>query len=165
MQNRRLKQDIVKSYFRCSSVIVPVLSLLVLMAGAVVSPHSTIAMSGLHPESSKWPGANVQPYDDDEVYRIVDEMPEIVGGIEALYEHLTYPERAVRARIQGRVIIQFIITEQGDILETEILRDIGGDCGQAAVKAIKKVTFTPGRQDGRAVPVLYALPVTFRIED
>ncbi|MDI6400674.1 energy transducer TonB [Balneolaceae bacterium ANBcel3] len=100
---------------------------------------------------------------EDEVFRIVDEMPEIVGGIEALYGHLQYPDRAVREGIEGRVVVQFIVESDGSIRDPEVLRDIGGGCGEAAVQAIRRVEFTPGRQDGQAVPVIYALPITFRL--
>ena len=102
--------------------------------------------------------------DDDDVHRFVDEMPEIVGGIEELYSHLTYPDRAVRGGIEGRVVLQFVIDENGQVHNPEILRDIGAGCGEAAIEAVQKVEFTPGRQNGQAVSVLYSLPITFQLQ-
>ena len=102
--------------------------------------------------------------DDEDIYRVVDEMPEIVGGIQELYKHLRYPERALRGSVEGRVVVQFVIDENGNVHNPEILRDIGAGCGEAAVDAIQKVQFTPGRQNGIAVPVIYALPINFQIQ-
>ncbi|MDG5765934.1 energy transducer TonB [Balneolales bacterium ANBcel1] len=121
---------------------------ILLLAASFMGNHSATAMAP----------------DEDEVYRVVEEMPEIIGGIQELYKHLQYPERAVRGGVEGRVVVQFIIDENGEIHNPEILRDIGAGCGDAAVEAIKSVRFSPGRQNGQAVAVLYALPITFQIQ-
>ncbi|MDG5765936.1 energy transducer TonB [Balneolales bacterium ANBcel1] len=101
---------------------------------------------------------------DQEVRVYADQMPEIVGGIEELYQHVTYPASARRSRIEGRVVIRFVVDEQGNVLNPEILRDIGGGCGEAAIEAIQSVQFNPGIHNGEPVPVLYSLPVTFRLQ-
>ncbi len=101
----------------------------------------------------------------DEIHTVVDVMPEIEGGLSALYKKIKYPQKAVNEGISGRVYLQIIVDENGNAQNPEVLRDIGGGCGEAAVEAIKKVKFTPGKQDGKAVKVKYSLPVTFRIEE
>jgi TonB family protein len=104
------------------------------------------------------------PSDTSKVYNVVDEMPEINGGVQAIYKHISYPSTARRRGIEGRVFIQFIVDEQGNVQEPTIMRDIGGGCGEAAVEAIQKVTFTPGRHKGKTVKVRYSLPITFKLE-
>ena len=101
---------------------------------------------------------------DSDVYTVVDQMPEIVGGMEEIYKNIRYPREAINREIEGRVYLQFIVSEQGDIEEPEVLRDIGGGCGDAAIAALKRVKFEPGIHNGSAVKVLYTLPVAFRLE-
>jgi periplasmic protein TonB len=108
------------------------------------------------------------PPDDDEeeepeVFTIVEDMPELIGGMQAIYQHLRYPEIARKAGIEGRVVVQFIIDEEGRVVDPVVVRGIGGGCDEAAIEAVKQVRFTPGRQRGRAVRVRYSLPITFRL--
>ncbi|NGP87411.1 energy transducer TonB [Fodinibius halophilus] len=102
---------------------------------------------------------------DDKVYTVVDKMPEIKGGLPALYKEIDYPKEARRKGISGRVYLQVIVDENGDVQDPKVLKGIGGGCGEAAIDAIKDVKFTPGQQGGKAVKVKYSLPVTFRIEN
>lgn len=102
--------------------------------------------------------------DSTKVYRVVDEMPEIEGGLSALYKKIEYPDEARRKEISGRVYLQVIVDEKGKASDPKILRDIGGGCGDAAAKAITKMKFKPGKQNGKKVKVQYSLPITFRIE-
>jgi|GEM_PF-557001 len=101
--------------------------------------------------------------DSSGVYSMVEQMPQIVGGISELYEHIEYPKEALDRRIEGRVFVQFIVDRNGNVTDPEILKDIGFGCGEAAVKALTKISFTPGIQNGVEVPVSYTLPVTFKL--
>lgn len=102
--------------------------------------------------------------DDSEVYTVVDEMPEMIGGVSALYGEIKYPSAAIRSGIEGRVFIQFVVDKEGNVRDEKVLRDIGGGCGEAALEAVREVKFTPGKKDGVAVNVQYSMPVTFKIE-
>lgn len=103
--------------------------------------------------------------DTSEVFTVVDEMPEMVGGSQALYGKIRYPRAAVRAGIEGRVFIQFVVDKEGNVQDPKILRDIGAGCGDAALDAVKDVKFTPGSLNGEVVNVQYSMPVTFRLEN
>lgn len=107
----------------------------------------------------------VKAQDSDEVYSVVEEMPEIKGGLSALYDKIEYPKEAVRKEISGRVYLQVIVHEDGTAKDPKIIRDIGGGCGEAAAEAITQVEFIPGKKDGKKVKVRYSLPVTFRIDE
>jgi protein TonB len=109
--------------------------------------------------------ATVSVSDTTEVYNVVDEMPEIKGGLQEVYKHIQYPAQARRANVEGRVFIKFIIDESGKVVEPKILKDIGAGCGDAAIKGIKKVEFTPGKNNGQPVKVYYTLPITFKLEN
>src|SRR5690625_1902305 len=85
---------------------------------------------------------------DSEVYTVVDQMPEIVGGTAEIYKNIRYPREAASQGIEGRVYLQFIIDENGNVEDPEVLRDIGGGCGAAAIDAVKKISFEPGVHQG-----------------
>ena len=89
--------------------------------------------------------------------------------IEYLYENLVYPDEARKNNVQGMVVLQFVITDTGDIVDLKIARDIAGGCGQAAFKALQSLQnleqkWIPGANLGQKVNVQYTLPVKFKID-
>lgn len=96
-------------------------------------------------------------------YVIVEQMPELIGGLQALQREVRYPERALRANIQGRVYVQFVVNERGEVENPRVVRGIGGGCDEEAIRVVKLAKFTPGMQRGRPVRVQYNLPVIFTI--
>ena len=94
---------------------------------------------------------------------ICEEMPELIGGWAVLLREVQYPETAKRARIEGRVILQFIVDEQGRVSEPKVVRGIGGGCDEEALRALQTVRFWPGTQRGKPVKVKMSLPVTFKL--
>jgi len=102
---------------------------------------------------------------NDKYFVSVDKMPEPIGGIAAIQENIKYPEIARRAGIEGKVYIQAYIDENGNVRKTNVLKGIGGGCDEAAMNAIKKVKFIPGRQGGKPVKVQVSVPVIFKLSD
>lgn len=100
-----------------------------------------------------------------EYYTVVDKLPELVGGLSGLKRNISYPEEAKRQGIQGRVTVQFIVTEKGKVENPKIVQGIGSGCDEAALEAVKLAEFTPGIQDGKPVRVQYSLPIIFRLTD
>lgn len=98
-----------------------------------------------------------------EVFVVVERMPEPIGGMQAIYERIRYPEIARKAGIEGRVVLQFIVDEEGNVTEPHVIRGIGGGCDESALEAIKGIKFTPGMQRGRPVKVQFQLPIVFRL--
>ena len=131
--------------------------LMILMV--TVSVTSVQASTGL---TEGW--AEVITEDSAKVYDVVDQMPEIEGGIGEIYKYIEYPQAAVTRRIEGRVFIKFVVDENGRVRNPEIVKDIGSGCGDAAIEGIKKVKFKPGKLQGQAVKVNYTLPVNFQIQ-
>jgi protein TonB len=106
------------------------------------------------------------PQDDEEedFFVVVEQMPAPIGGIGAVQKLVKYPEMARRAGIEGRVTVQFIVNEAGQVENPRVIRGIGGGCDEAALEAVKKAKFTPGMQRGRPVRVQFSLPVIFRLQ-
>lgn len=103
--------------------------------------------------------------DEPELFQVVEDMPEPSGGMQAIYNNIRYPDAARRAGIEGRVIIQFIVDENGQVQDPVVVRGIGGGCDEAAIEAIRSVEWSPGRQRGRAVRVQFQLPIMFRLQN
>jgi protein TonB len=106
------------------------------------------------------------PVDDNpepEIFVVVEEMPEMVGGIESLYGDLRYPEVARLAGLEGNVVIELLIDESGVPSNPKVLRSAGDILDDAAVDALLKQRFKPGRQRGKAVKVRMAFPVRFKL--
>lgn len=115
------------------------------------------------PAAPPSPPSDDKAEEEDEIFVIVEQMPELVGGIAALQKEIEYPEIARIAGIEGRVIVKFVIDEKGNVTNPQVLRGIGGGCDEEAVRAVKKMNFIPGRQRGMPVKVSYTLPVVFKI--
>lgn len=101
------------------------------------------------------------------VYNSVEQMPEFPGGAAAmmryLQENIKYPPEAAKNNIEGRVIVQFVIDETGQVGEVKVVRPVSEELDAEAVRVIKALPkFEPGRQDGEAVSVWYTLPVMFK---
>lgn len=101
--------------------------------------------------------------EEERVFVVVERMPELIGGLASLNEKITYPEIARMARIEGRVIVQFIVDERGNVVDPYIVRGIGGGCDEEALRVVKELKFKPGLQRGTPVKVQYAIPVTFKL--
>ncbi|MBA4054543.1 MAG: energy transducer TonB [Marivirga sp.] len=95
----------------------------------------------------------------DSVYTTVDVQPEFPGGRKALGKYVdgknhTYPEEAQKNKIEGKVVIQFIINEDGTPSDFEVIEGIGYGCDEAALEAFKKMPkWKPGLVDGVPVKV------------
>ena len=106
---------------------------------------------------------------DKKVYKSVEQMPQFPGGeyelMKYLQSEIKYPENAAKNNIQGRVIAQFVIDENGEIGEVKVLRSVDEEVDAEAVRVIKSLPkFIPGRQDGKAVAVWYTLPISFKLQ-
>ena len=103
--------------------------------------------------------------EEPEIFLVVEEDPELIGGLEGLQRSIRYPEIARKAGIEGRVFVQFVVDEKGNVIDPVVTRGIGGGCDEAALEAVRKAKFKPGKQRGRPVKVQYSLPVTFRLQN
>ncbi|MEX1010657.1 MAG: energy transducer TonB [Balneolaceae bacterium] len=125
--------------------------------------------ASLYPEGRSYeppPPPDVIEEDDlneeaDMVFILVEEMPELIGGINSFRNKIVYPKSAQQAGIQGLVFVRFVVNAQGRVEEPWILRGIGGGCDEAVLHAVEQTRFSPARQRGRPVHVQYTIPVRF----
>jgi len=93
-----------------------------------------------------------------------ESLPELIGGYVGLQQRITYPPRAVRDKIEGRVVIQYIIDEKGKVRNPKILRGVRHDINREAIRALRKSRFRPVRIDGKLVPVEHVMHIVFKIK-
>lgn len=94
----------------------------------------------------------------------VEEMPGPIGGIKAIQEKIVYPEIAKRAGVEGKVYVLAFVNEQGDVTKAQIIKGIGAGCDEAALNAVLKTRFTPGKQRGKPVKVQVSIPIIFKLK-
>ena len=121
--------------------------------------NEELAVGG--PPEDAGPPPEEEPVDEEEIFVVVEDQPELIGGLKALQEKIEYPEMAAKAGIEGRVIVQFIVDENGDVLSPTVVRGRHRLLDEEALRVIRLAKFTPGRQRGQAVKVQMALPITF----
>ncbi|MDE7152826.1 MAG: energy transducer TonB [Muribaculaceae bacterium] len=106
---------------------------------------------------------------DTQVFQSVEQMPQFPGGdvelMKYINSHIKYPTMAMENNIQGRVVVQFVVTRNGSVGEVKVIRSRDKDLDAEAVRVVKSLpNFIPGKMNGQAVNVWYTLPVTFKLQ-
>lgn len=106
---------------------------------------------------------------DEEIFQVVEEMPEYPGGMSELMKYFStnmrYPKEAQDKGIQGRVIVQFVVEKDGSITEAKVVRSVDPQLDAEALRVVNAMPrWTPGKQKGKAVRVRYTLPVMFHLQ-
>lgn len=104
------------------------------------------------------------------IFTFVEQSPEFPGGNEALisnvYEHLKYPQMEKDNHIQGKVIVRFIVNEDGSVSDATVVKKVSPGLDKEAVRVVKLLRpFVPGRQQGKAVRTYYHLPIVFELDE
>ena len=127
-----------------------------------------------------------KPETQDEIFTVVEQMPEFPGGDKAMFKYLSdnlyYPKQAREAGIQGRVLVGFVVEADGRITEVKTVRfvpvidskekskpatiamNLQKELEDEAIRVVKAMPkWTPGKQRGRHVRVAYRLPISFTL--
>lgn len=110
---------------------------------------------------------SVEKSDAVPVLEVVEEQAQFPGGPSAMMkfinENLVYPDSALAKGIEGIVVVEFIVLENGKLCDFKILRDIGGGCGEETVKVFQIMPdWEPGKQRNVPVRVKMRAPVKFK---
>ncbi|HPB18215.1 MAG: energy transducer TonB [Candidatus Cloacimonas sp.] len=106
--------------------------------------------------------APAQKQDDDETpvnFVPYDDAPVVIGDIKPVY-----PEFAKRNKIQGTVILEVEVLKDGSIRDIRVRRGLAGGLDEAAIEAVRKVKFQPGKSSGQPVDCMVIIPVEFKIQ-
>lgn len=107
--------------------------------------------------------------EEQQIFQVVEEMPEFPGGmaecLKFISKNIKYPTIAQENGIQGRVIIQFVVNQDGSIVDPVVMRTVDPYLDKEALRVIKMMPkWKPGKQRGKAVRVKYTVPVTFKLQ-
>ena len=106
----------------------------------------------------------VEKEEEPEIFVVVENMPELIGGLGSIQSKIKYPEMAKKAGVEGRVIVQFVVDEEGNVQDPQVVRGLGAGLDEEALRAVKMAKFKPGMQRGKPVKVKMSLPITFRLK-
>jgi protein TonB len=109
------------------------------------------------------PKENLEINEEPTYFVAVEEMPEPVGGLQEIQSRIEYPVIAKRVGIEGKVFVRAFVDEKGTVTSAEVVKGIGGGCDEAALDAILKTTFTPGKQRGKPIKVQVTIPILFKL--
>lgn len=105
----------------------------------------------------------------DDVYLIVEEMPEYPGGVPALRQFLAssvkYPDAAIKKGIQGKVYVNFVVEKDGSVSNVKIARGVDPSLNTEALRVVKLLPkWNPAKQKGEPVAVQYTVPINFALK-
>ena len=105
---------------------------------------------------------------EDNTFTVVEENPMFPGGMtemmKFLQKEIKYPKEAATKKIQGRVVVQFVIEKDGSVVEPKVAKSVDPLLDAEALRVVNAMPkWIPGKQKGEAVRVRYTLPVAFRL--
>ncbi len=115
------------------------------------------------------PAVIEEPVKEEEPFTFVEQMPSFPDGTEAMYkfiyDNIKYPAIARENGISGQVIVQFVVSKDGEITKARVARGIGGGCNEEALRVVNMMPkWKPGKHNGRTVPVTFTLPIKFVLQ-
>jgi TonB family protein len=105
----------------------------------------------------------------EEIFFIVEDMPEFPGGELALRKYIAnaikYPVIAQENGIQGKVYVTFVVSKDGSVANAKIARGVDPSLDQEALRVVNALPkWKPGMQKGKAVSVSYTVPINFVLQ-
>ena len=147
--------------------------LLILSQAKAQNAGKTAEVGGLLPLERKIDDAPPSQESDDSVaeeepYDAAEEMPRFPGDEKAMYDwiykNLNYPAEAQERGVQGVVWVRFVVSKTGKVERVRIFRGIDSACDKEALRVVASLPdWTPGRQDGRNVPVYYMVRIIYKM--
>ena len=102
---------------------------------------------------------------DQEIFIDRYNVPEFPGGQKALFEYLASNVHSPDADITGRVIVQFLVQADGSITDIEVIRSLGSEFDEEAVRVISEMPKWVWKHDpGESAPMRYTVPVNFKLQ-
>lgn len=106
--------------------------------------------------------------DNEKVYQVVGQQPNFPGGKEELFKYLAfnmiYPADAAKNKVEGRVLVTFVIEHDGSISNVNVVNSVYPSLDKEAIRVVSEMPkWIPGKANGKTVRVKYTIPITFRL--
>ena len=101
-------------------------------------------------------------------FRIVEDLPQFPGGAMELMKWLTanlkYPQKAQKRKVEGKVIVQFIVAADGTMTNLKVVKALDPACDNEALRVMKMMPkWKPGMQDGKPCRTMVCIPIVFKL--
>lgn len=121
------------------------------------------------PSAQATPTASPQPSESEADTGDTYEPPSFPGGSAAMMQYiaknLRYPKAAQEAGVQGRVMLQFTVGQDGTLSDIKVLRSISAEIDAEAVRVVRSMPrWTPAKANGKPISARYMVPVAFRLQ-
>ncbi len=158
--------------FQTRSVIVKDESPLTIMLDDAVQNLDEMVVVAMAPGEEQQPVKKEEPKGEPQekvIFQVVEEMPQFPGGMgeamKFLAKNMKYPVAAQQAKIEGRVIVQFVIERDGSVSDVKVMRGVSPELDAEAIRVVSMMPkWIPGKQRGKAVAVKYTMPIMFRLQ-
>ncbi|MGA9294891.1 MAG: TonB family protein [Ignavibacteriaceae bacterium] len=101
---------------------------------------------------------------ENDIFVVVEDLPQPIGGLQAIQSKIHYTDLAMKADIQGKVIVLAVIDKNGNVIDAQIAKSLFPQLDKIALDAVKQTKFIPGRQRGKPVKVRMTIPITFKLQ-
>lgn len=106
--------------------------------------------------------------DNEKVYQVVGQQPNFPGGKEELFKYLAYnmiyPADAAKNKVEGRVLVTFVIEHDGSISNVNVVNSVYPSLDKEAIRVVSEMPkWIPGKANGKTIRVKYTIPITFRL--
>lgn len=112
--------------------------------------------------------AGIDPNNDSQQLRIVEDLPQFPGGavelMKWLTRNLTYPKVAQERKIQGKVVAFFYVEKDGQVTGITLQRSLSAECDDEALRVLRMMPrWTPGIQNGKPCRTKVCIPIVFKL--
>ncbi len=106
--------------------------------------------------------------DKEKVYQVVEQQPSFPGGREELFKYLAYnvryPIDAAKNKIEGRVLVTFVVEHDGSISNVNVANSVYPSLDKESIRVVSGMPkWIPGKANGKTIRVKYTIPITFRL--
>ncbi len=93
-------------------------------------------------------------------------LPKYIGGSKAfkefIAENVRYPEAALEAKVEGTVIVEYDIFDNGDVGNPRVLKGLGYGCDEEAIRVVSLLQFEKVKNRGMRVKLTSKTNINFR---
>ena len=172
MMNKKRTKEIGRTKYL---MFIPLAALLMIISNIETVARTTekIAADVIENVAPKWeqivPNVQDTAVINQTIFEVVEKMPEFPGGISACMKFLSgnikYPADAIEKKIEGRVVVQYVVNQDGSISDIKITRGVSPSLDAEAIRVVQAMPkWKPGMQRGQAVRVKYTMPIMFRLQ-
>jgi protein TonB len=110
----------------------------------------------------------VDMYNEPLDFRVVEDLPQFPGGavefMKWLTKNLKYPAVAQQRKVQGRVVAQFIVNQDGSVSDIQVVERLSTECDREALRVLRMMPkWQPGLMNAKPCRTKVCIPIVFKL--